>query len=78
MTESMVVNGWMQQAADRKHLELSKKYLTMVLDSRFPGMVSNQLRETIEQQPSASLLDEWFDQANRVASMEEFMKVVRQ
>ena len=77
MTESMVVNGWMQQAADKKHLELAKKYLTMVLESRFPGTLSSQLRETITQQPSASLLDEWFEQANRVVSMDEFMKVVR-
>jgi hypothetical protein len=73
MTESMVVNEWIREA----NLNSARKYLAMVLKTRFPGEASKELLETIEQQPSDSLLDEWFEQANRVASMDEFMKVVR-
>lgn len=77
MTESFVVNEWMRQASERTHLEVSRKYLLMVLDARFPGAVSQPLRETIAQQPSLSHLEAWFVQANQVASMDEFMKIVR-
>ena len=77
MTESMVVNEWMRQAAERAHLESGRKFLTKLLNRRFPGEVTKELSETIDQQPSESLLEEWYDRANEVATMDEFMKVVR-
>ena len=65
MTESMVVNRWIREAQDQTNLDAAKKYLTMVLDTRFPGEASKELHDTIEEQPSTSLLDEWLAHALR-------------
>ena len=73
MTVSMVVNGWMREA----RLESGRKFLTKLLNRRFPGEVTKELLETINQQPSEPLIEEWFDEASQVATMDEFMKVVR-
>jgi hypothetical protein len=77
MTESKVVNSWIEEAVNRKELETSRRYLIRLLHQRFPNQVTPEVIETINTQPSLSLLEAWFDQASQVASLADFVRILR-
>jgi hypothetical protein len=77
MTESHVVNRWIERAQLETTLANFRTLLIRLLEGRFPGQTSQELIQTINEQPSVELLQEWFDQAASVTTMAEFLAVVR-
>ena len=73
MTESPLVNEWISQGrvADRRQT------LVEVLEGRFPGEVPSEVIKLIQQQESFQLLQDWFREAVRVSTFEDFMAVLR-
>jgi hypothetical protein len=77
MTESEVVNEWIEEAVNKKGLEDARRFLMKLLRQRFAGPVPPEVIETINAQPSQSMLEHWFDQAGQVATMADFIQVLR-
>lgn len=73
MTESQVVNRWIE----RGELTRARSLLIRLLQRRFSGSVPSDVSETINSQPSLPLLETWFDAAASSASMEDFLAVLR-
>jgi hypothetical protein len=78
VTESPLLNSWLQQAADRKALEQGREWLVDCLQTRFPADVTPEVIATINQQPSVSLLRAWYKAALVSGSYAEFLAVLRQ
>jgi hypothetical protein len=77
VTESPLLNSWVQQAADRSRLEQGREWLLDYLRARFPAELTSEVVETINAQPSVSLLDAWFKSAVRAKTYEEVVAVLR-
>lgn len=77
MTESKVVNSWIEEAVQKKGLDDTRRLMIRPLNRRFPGQVAPEVVETINSQPSLSMLEDWFDQASQAASFEDFVRVLR-
>jgi hypothetical protein len=77
MTESQVVNRWIEKAVQEAELNKARTFLLRALEQRFPGAVSQDVIETINTQPSLPLLEDWFNVALRANSIEEFVAVLR-
>ncbi len=73
MTESQVVNEWINQGK----VQAYQQNLLHVLARKFPGLVSGDLSRLIGQQDSLALLDDWLDAAVVATSIEEFVAVLR-
>jgi hypothetical protein len=78
MTESQVVNRWVQEARDQAHLEEARENLLRVLRKRFPAAVTPEVTQSINAQPSLQILHDWFDAAITAFSQEAFMATLRQ
>jgi hypothetical protein len=76
MTESQVVNEWIRQGEAEGKLLAQRKYLKRLLEIRFPGLLSNEVAQLIQQQDSLDLLEVWFDAAARACNFEQFLAVV--
>jgi hypothetical protein len=77
MTESKVVNRWIEEAVEQKGLDEARRFLIRLLERRFPGQVAPEVVSTINAQPSLSMLEDWFDQASLAASLADFLRVLR-
>ncbi len=77
MTESPIVNEWMQQVGNERELRALRGALLTFLEGRFPGAVPPEVIETINSQPGATLLTEWITQAARVPTIEAFRTYLR-
>jgi hypothetical protein len=77
MTESKVVNRWIEQALEKDRLENARRLMIRILNHKFPGQVAPDVVQTINSQPSLSLLEDWFEQASQVTSIEDFVRVLR-
>jgi hypothetical protein len=77
MTESQVVNSWIEEAVNQKGLQDARRFLLRLLQQRFPDQVAPEVAETINAQPSLAMLEDWFDKASQVASMADFLQVLR-
>ncbi len=73
MTESPVVNRWMDSA----RLEEGKENLLRVLRRRFPGNLSADVESCIHCQPNLNLLHEWLDAASEDSSLDEFVAILK-
>jgi hypothetical protein len=73
MTESKVVNAWMEQAS----LQTRRELLLRVLRNRLPEAVTSEVIAAINAQPSSSMLDDWLDAASTAGSAEAFLAVLR-
>jgi hypothetical protein len=73
LTESEVVNEWMEKGA----LGESRRYLLKLLDRRFPGTVPEGVRRLIQTQDSPELIDSWFDAATDAQSFADFLAVLK-
>lgn len=74
MTESQVVNGWQREG----RISTKREDLIAVLDSRFPGAVSADVRQAIQHNESLDLLHTWLLAAASAREIEEFVRVLRQ
>jgi hypothetical protein len=77
MTEPQVVNRWIEKARAEARLEEARAFVLRALQRRFPGDIPPEVVATINAQPSATMLEGWFDQAMSSASMEEFIAALR-
>ena len=77
MTESKVVNRWIEEAVRERELANTRRLMIRLLNNRFPGQVAPEVVETINSQPSLSMLEGWFDQASQAASLADFVRVLR-
>jgi hypothetical protein len=77
MTESKVVNEWIEEALSKDRIERARQYLIRLLQERFPNQVAAEVIETINSQPSLSMLEDWLDQVVRAASFADFVRVLR-
>ena len=78
VTESPLVNSWIQQAVDRTRVEERRETLLDFLRFRFPAELTPEVIETINQQPRASLLHDWNKAALAAKSFMDFLDVLRQ
>jgi hypothetical protein len=74
MTESIVVNEWIEAG----EVKASRLKLIDVLEVRFPSALNRELRQTILEQDTLSLLNDWFRAALRAATYDDFLAVLRQ
>jgi hypothetical protein len=77
MTESAVVNSWIEQGDNRGNLRATRRHLLELLDIKFPGAAPDEVRQLIEEQDTQSLLDDWFRALARAATYEDFLAVLR-
>ncbi len=77
MTESKVVNRWIEIAVRERDLVNARELLIRLLNNRFPEQVSTDVIETINSQPNLSLLRDWFDQASKVTSFADFARILQ-
>jgi hypothetical protein len=77
MTESQVVNEWIEEAVNKKELEATRQLLIRLLEKRFPGQVPAEVVGTINTQPSLAMLLDWFDQASQVVGIADFVRLLR-
>jgi hypothetical protein len=74
MTESQVVNEWINQG----ELKNARQSVLRVLKKKFPGQVTEEVSQLILQQDSMDLLNDWLDAAATASSIAEFLAVLRQ
>jgi hypothetical protein len=72
LTESAVVNEWMARGYERAILKDGRRCLLSVLDSCFPGALSEQERAIIETESRAVVLDRWMSAACGATEFEQF------
>jgi len=77
MTESQVVNRWIAEALEKERVQDARRFLLRLLQKRFPDQLPQEVVQTINSQPSLQLLEDWFDQATQVASMADFVRILR-
>jgi hypothetical protein len=76
MTESAIVNDWIEKASNERVLQNTRGLLLKMLEKRF-GRVPQEIAQTITEQPSRELLDDWFERAVDVPSLDEFRAYLR-
>ena len=77
MTESAVVQSWIEKATREKELQTRREDLIRVLERRFPGSVPPEVVETINAQPSVPMLRQWLDEAVTASTIDDFRAVLR-
>ncbi len=77
MTESPVVNEWISQGEAKGMLIERRQSLLELLEGRFPGAVPADVVQSIQQQESPELLQDWFRAAVRAYSFDQFMAVLK-
>jgi hypothetical protein len=78
LTASEVVNRWLQQGERFGEVKASRRMLLGLLQARFPNQVSAEDADTVNQQDSLELLDEWFQAAVRAYTFSQFVEFLRQ
>jgi hypothetical protein len=77
MTESQVVNEWIQQGEVQGELKRQRRNLLQALSARFPGAVTEEITRLVNEQDSLPLLDDWFQAALHAATFEQFLDVLK-
>ncbi len=78
MTESQVVNEWINQGEAKGKLVTQRQNLLRLLTKRLPGAVPDDVVRLIDEQESLNILDHWFDAAAEAYTFQQFMDVVKQ
>jgi hypothetical protein len=73
MTESQVVNEWIDQGK----LAMAREVLIDILKVRFPGSLPDEIVRLINQQESVDLLQDWRRAALRAGTFEQVMDVLK-
>jgi hypothetical protein len=74
VTESPLVNSWIESGQLRK----GREWLVDYLRARFPTELTSDVVETINAQPSLPLLETWFKSAVRAEKYADVLRVLRQ
>lgn len=77
MTESPVVNRWIEKAEQDTELRTTRRNLLRMLNRRFPGAVTEDVNTCINQQDSMSMLNDWLDAGATATTWEQFVAVLR-
>jgi 2-oxo-4-hydroxy-4-carboxy--5-ureidoimidazoline (OHCU) decarboxylase len=77
MTESRVINRWIEDAAAAARIEEARKNLVRLLQRRFPTAITEETLGTINAQPNLGKVHKWFDSAISAGSAEEFIAALR-
>jgi hypothetical protein len=77
MTESQVVNEWINQGMAAGTLREARRKLLQLLTARFPGAVPDEVVRLINEQDSLPLLDDWFQAALRAFTVEQFLDALK-
>lgn len=77
MTESQLVNAWIEEAVAKARLEGRRDILLGILRHRFPALLSAESLGTINAQHSPDILHDWIDAAVIAVSPDEFLAVLR-
>jgi hypothetical protein len=77
MTESQVVNDWINQGEAKGKLTERRQKLLKLLSKRFPGAVPDDVTRLVNEQESLDILDLWFDAAAEAYTFQQFMDVVK-
>jgi hypothetical protein len=77
MTESKVVNQWIEEALKQGRLEGARESILRVLRRRFPAALTEDVLGAINAQPSLDMLHGWLDGALAAFSAEEFLALLR-
>lgn len=77
MTESPVVNRWLEKAKQDTELRTTRRNLLHMLNLRFPGAMTEDVTTCINQQDSMEMLDDWFEAGVTAAAWEQFVSVLR-
>lgn len=78
MTESQVVNDWINQGEAKGKLVNQRQNLLRLLTKRFPGAVPDDVTRLVNEQESLDILGHWFDAAAEAYTFQQFMDVVKQ
>ena len=76
MTESPIVNEWINQGRVQERVVQHREHLLLLLDERFPGVVPPEIRHFIERIDDPTLLRTWFAVGAR-STFEEFLKAIK-
>jgi hypothetical protein len=76
MTESKVVNEWMDEARRDEHIRVARQHLLKLVQARFPTAIPSEVVDLIGRQDSADLLEDWFQAALAAPSAEQFLAVL--
>lgn len=77
MTESALVNSWIHQGEVRGDLRRLRSDVVSLLEIRFPGAITPEVRQFVEQQEAVSLLEEWFRVIAAAKRYDDFLRVLR-
>ncbi|HKI33380.1 MAG TPA: hypothetical protein VKA46_16115 [Gemmataceae bacterium] len=77
MTESKVVNRWIDEARQQERISLSRKRLLQLAQGRFPGAIPTEVVDLIGRQDSEEMLEDWFLAAVSAPSAEQFLSIIR-
>jgi hypothetical protein len=77
MTESAVVNRWLEQGENKGELKTKRADVLFALGKRFPGKVTDEIRSVINSQDSIELLQHWHEAAFDASSIEDFIRALR-
>jgi hypothetical protein len=77
MTESPIVNEWIEQSSKESTLDGVRETLVKQLRKRFPGQVTEEIVQTINSQPSRAMLDDWAEQIVVVETIDDFRTHLR-
>jgi hypothetical protein len=75
--QSQVIRGWRDQGRREGQVEVQRQSLLKVLQARFPGEVTAELTQTIDQAADLDVLSRWFDSALAVPSLQAFRAAIQ-
>src|SRR4051794_4358715 len=61
MTESKVVNEWIEEAVQQAQIKEARENLLRILRRRFPSVLTEDVLGTVNAQSSLDLLHDWVD-----------------
>jgi len=77
MTESKVVNTWIERTEERTQLRERREFLVRLLESRFPNAVAADVLSAIRDNNSAQILADWLNEAFVAPSIDDFVRFLR-
>ena len=76
MRESQVVKEWVSKGRAEGELGYQRQNVLLLLEARFPGVISSDGVKRIEQQTSIDQLKDWFHEGLRAPSFEHFSRIL--
>ena len=74
LTDSQVANRWLLQGRQAGLVQARREDILENLEGRFPGQVTDEIRNMVNQQGDAALLNDWFKATCRATSLDDFLR----